>query len=94
MVFYLVVQQYALECSVNGLDVVFSPDLKVVFLRRQELLGCLLQEGSTLSRVEVTQVGHLVASDLEGLKNNKNKNILKLTYALVKRQVKWNLNYN
>lgn len=64
--FYLVVEQYALECAVNSLHIVFSSDLKVVFLRRQELLGGLLQESSALSGVEVTEVGHLVASDLRG----------------------------
>lgn len=65
-VFYLVVEQYALECAVNGLHIAFSSDLKVVFLRRQELLGRLLQESGALSGVEVTEVRHLVASDLSG----------------------------
>lgn len=65
-VFYLVVEQYALECAVNSLHIAFSSDLKVVFLWRQELLGRLLQESGALSGVEVTEVRHLVASDLSG----------------------------
>lgn len=67
----LVVQQRALERAVNGLDVTLCSDFKVVLLRGQELLRGLVQQSGALGCVEVTQVGHLVASDLKTKRKKK-----------------------
>lgn len=61
---YLVVEQRALQRAVDGLGVVLRPHLEDVFLRGEELLAGLLQEGGALGPVHRTQVGHLVTAHL------------------------------
>lgn len=70
-VFYLVIQQDALERAGNRLEVIFSPNLEGVFLWRQKLVRSLLQEGGALGCVQITQVGHLVAPNLKSDSGNE-----------------------